>query len=428
MKRLNMKNKYSFAEYSNKIKKNIELTKIKELTENYKYLYIENYIFFTGRNNLFNDEELIGEYSIHENIKFNDSLKIVENSFKNKLTENSKFFYQIIFERFGTVNFRLFVCLNDEEIASNFDFDKVDFEDEVEEIINNIYKEEEKSSFNLINKKLNSSCYLEKNIFKYGFSTNSNKESFQDSYLFHQHLYKINKSSENYKPSIKWSTYKSFILDLKNILFWLDLDTLVLRTHTYYRVFGLDIINLIHETKLKLKYTRKLQNRHRYFIGLNLDRYHFLGTKAVEYLDELEKVHRLDNSEKLYTRLETNLNEQVNKLEVDRENNINFINGCILGILTVLGIFGVFSSIFAIIKDTKEINKIINKENYATVWEEIKNTTQIIEETKQENESIFNIFDILQSSSYGGEITLTFFTFLSIFLIFIIIRIYSALK
>ncbi len=395
MKRLKMKNKYSFAEYSNEIKEEKEELIKKSITE-YKYLYVENYIFFTGRNDLFNDEDLIGEYSIHENIKPNDLLEITEKSFKNKLesnfTENCKFFYQIIFERFGTINFRIYVCFNDVNTFRSFNFDEIDFENETNEIIKSAYSSRE-----------------EKNIFKYGFSKSSNKKNLQDSYLFHQHLYKINRSFKNEEPTIKWSTYKSFNLDLENILFWLDLDTLVLRTHTYYRVFGLDIINLLNETKLKLKYTRKLQNRHRYFIGLNLDRCHFLGTKAVEYLDELEKVHRLDNSEKLYARLEANLNEQVNKLEVDRENNINFINGCILGILTVLGIFGVFSSIFAIIKDSKEINKITKA-------------------TEQGNESIFNIFDILQSSSYGGEITLTFFTFLSIFLIFIIIRIFSALK
>lgn len=388
--------KFSFSEYCNKEEeREKEKEKFYKYSEKKDYVYIENYVFFTGEEGNKEEDECSGSYlffseedkSLGSYIFEKETIKDIKDDFG----EETKIVYQIVKEKFGTFNFRLFIFFDSFERAHTFDFDSIDFEKEMETIISNKYTH--KNEF-----------------FQYGFSKNSNKKNFEDSYLFHQHLYKINEDKKETKKEIKWSTYRSFTLNKEDILYWLDLDTLILRTHTYYRVFNLDIITLLKNPPKQLKAIRKLQNYHRYYIAKNLDRYNYLSSKAVEEIDDITKIHRLSHAERMYTRLETNLNEQVNRLEVDRENNSNFINGIILGILAVLGIFGVFSSIFSIIKDIGEVKEIIETELTKT----------------EDKEYLMDIYTTLEKQPYGEGITLIFYIFLAFFTGFILQKIYSS--
>ncbi len=232
--------------------------------------------------------------------------------------------------RFGVCNLRIF-C-NSKEVI---DPDTFSFDSQYADIYNKI------DNF-LKSKKM---IQDDKNINTFVDSIDpSNK------YLYHQHI--VDKAIGN--DDVKWSIYKYKNDEISNKS--LDIDSLLLERHILYYVFSKYYVELFDNTekntlsniRLLLNTNRKLLARHELLLQ-ELDTEHF--EKFNEYL----KTHHIDNTAKIYDRLENNIEHLSEQLEDERRHKEAKIMESIFFVLAVIGLISIITGILALLPGTSQV-------------------------------------------------------------------------
>lgn len=301
--------------------------------------YVENIAFFMGyvdtpaesenykATSIFQDEEEKYIKDINDKQLFQDIRKILSNTQDNLTIDKITLTLSI----FGVCNLRIFCNYKGGVEPDEFSFDSQHA---------NIYK--------IIHKFLKSKNMItdEKNLNAFMESIDSSNK-----YLYHQHTI-VDKIAD--KDDVKWSIYKYENDDIPDNS--LDIDALLLERHVLYYVFSKCYVELLDNTdkyelaniRLLLNTNRKLLARHELLLQ-ELDSEHF--EKFSKYLP----VHHIDETAKIYDRLEHNIEHLSEQLEDERRHKEAKIMEAIFFILAVIGLISIITGILALLPGTSQV-------------------------------------------------------------------------
>lgn len=252
--------------------------------------------------------------------------------------------------RFGICNLRISCSSNEAINADNFSFDN-QLAKVYEELLK-FFKEQGIITKDNDKKTLRSNVYktFVKFLEKIGvITTCADMKTFfervdpDSRYLYHQHI-----AESNSKSSIEWSVYKYHSADVP--IEYLDLDSMLLERNVLYYVFSRCYISLLNSKKLNnLKTIQELLNINRRTLAEHELLLHELESNYFEKFHDDSPKHRLDESEKLYERLENNIEHLSEQMEDERRHQDSIAIERVFLVLALIGLVSVITGLLALL-------------------------------------------------------------------------------
>lgn len=332
----------------------------KEKKQTKRKIFIQNFTFFFGDLGQ-GDEKYCCEYfTLRQSNNTDTDFFFTFQEPEIELPEKIDLF--IIYEnKFGTVNVRLICEFDkmypmDSEIVDFFD----NHEEDIAEKINKYLQEKIKAN-NKIGTKYGYPVKLKKNI------------EDVNNYLYHNHMYTICDQFETL--SIEWSEYKG-LLPEKQIAYWLDLDSVVLRMNVLYSTFIKISIELLNSDINDIQFIRTLQSAHRLHIVETIYNLNNFKTECIKDFDKIFEIQRVEKNKQNYLRIEDQVRSQVKELEDERRyRNAQRIEFVLLAI-TCLGLIGIYSNIVSYVSGMANICDI-NITTKDTHWFQLDSVIEV---------------------------------------------------
>lgn len=294
--------------------------------------YIENISFFISHDVNIPKEELHASSIFQSDddqeyiydIKNDTLTKELKNLLKKEETEDIRIDgISLTLSRFGVCNLHI-SCSS----AKSIDADQFSFDNQLGKVYDKLVE-----------------SFKEQGIIEKDNTLNKifEKVDSDSKYLYHQHI-----ADSNLQASIAWSVYTYSTNEISDIS--LDLDSLLLERNVLNYVFSRCYIKLLNtEETSSLVTIQKLLNANRKALAEHELLLHELESSHFQKFNEDATTQRLDDTVKLYDRLENNIEHLSEQMEDERRHKDSVVMERIFLVLALIGIVSVITGLLALL-------------------------------------------------------------------------------